>query len=96
MIIKNVSQEFELQSVDLWEITENHSEYYIDAFHFNNLGAEAIVEKINDEIGSIILIFPPESLTTSSTSTPGFNFIIVLLQVVILTSGIPFRKKNNK
>ncbi|MFQ5979621.1 MAG: SGNH/GDSL hydrolase family protein [Candidatus Heimdallarchaeota archaeon] len=61
-IIKNVSLEFGFQSVDLWEITENHRDYYIDdEVHLNALGAQTIAEKIHNELGSQISVIPPDT-----------------------------------
>ncbi|MCH8905822.1 MAG: SGNH/GDSL hydrolase family protein [Candidatus Heimdallarchaeota archaeon] len=54
-VIRSISQEFGIRSIDLWELTENHPEYYIDdEIHLNHFGALAVAEKINQELGSEI------------------------------------------
>ncbi|MHA1979196.1 MAG: SGNH/GDSL hydrolase family protein [Candidatus Hodarchaeales archaeon] len=95
-IIKNVSQEFGIQSVDLWEITENNRDYYIDdEIHLNAIGAQIIAEKIHNEIGSKISIIPPESITTTTTDTTG-QFSLFWTTIIVLISITTIKNRKRK
>ena len=87
-VIRNISQEFGIHSIDLWEITENHTEYYIeDEAHLNYDGALIVAEKIHQELGSEI------SEISSDSSTPGLGTLSLLNAVIVIATLYKRKKK---
>ncbi len=97
-VIENVTVKYELGSItNLWNVTEGHSEYFVDGVHPSHEGAEIIASQIHNSTSEEITFTRPAAL--SDTSEAPFdslfgNFLMLPLIVTRLRKKFSNLKKN--
>ena len=91
-VIGNISVSYDYPLVNLWDITLDHPEYFVDAAHPNDQGADVIAQQMHQAFGSLIN-FEEQSklspLSTSSQNSTNADFIgLELIIFTLFTSGL--------
>ena len=82
-VIGNISVTYNYPLVNLWDVTLDHPEYFVDAAHPNDQGAEVIAQQMHQAFGSLINFEEQSKLSPLSESQNSTNADFIGLELII-------------